>query len=324
MVKISARRGDGGQRFVAERPRVGCLLPPPSGRGRAPARRGVEFLTTRGSVRAASRGPGTLRNAAAACQTSASLVLWLDQCESCSLAARVPEQNGSCEWFRDWSQARGEIQRVQRAPGAPARPFGPCVREAWSVRLVALHMMAVRAAAAGVVTVLIVCPSHSSIRFCVVLRVACGWRGASVIETFVCCAPRGANGCLAGRSGRSVRHAARDWPLRWSCSAVSGACTGTTPVCVRPQPNLTLRTHVLQPAWVRCAVGATWRPPPFAGWGGCGVVRLRRARTLGRWRCGSCDLVLRGSAGYLVDPASSHMLVSKIKPCMSKYKRLVL
>ena len=26
--------------------------------------------------------------------------------------------------------------------------------------------------------------------------------------------------------------------------------------------------------------------------------------------------------GYLVDPASSHMLVSKIKPCMSKYKRI--
>ena len=27
---------------------------------------------------------------------------------------------------------------------------------------------------------------------------------------------------------------------------------------------------------------------------------------------------------YLVDPASSHMLVSKIKPCMSKYKHLIL
>ena len=26
------------------------------------------------------------------------------------------------------------------------------------------------------------------------------------------------------------------------------------------------------------------------------------------------------SASYLVDPASSHMLVSKIKPCMSKYQ----
>ena len=30
------------------------------------------------------------------------------------------------------------------------------------------------------------------------------------------------------------------------------------------------------------------------------------------------DVVLHHS--YLVDPASSHMLVSKIKPCMSKYK----
>ena len=30
--------------------------------------------------------------------------------------------------------------------------------------------------------------------------------------------------------------------------------------------------------------------------------------------------VMRGKvASYLVDPASSHMLVSKIKPCMSKY-----
>ena len=31
-------------------------------------------------------------------------------------------------------------------------------------------------------------------------------------------------------------------------------------------------------------------------------------------------IVVRNS--YLVDPASSHMLVSKIKPCMSKYKLL--
>ena len=28
----------------------------------------------------------------------------------------------------------------------------------------------------------------------------------------------------------------------------------------------------------------------------------------------------RWGYSYLVDPASSHMLVSKIKPCMSKYK----
>ena len=29
-----------------------------------------------------------------------------------------------------------------------------------------------------------------------------------------------------------------------------------------------------------------------------------------------------GTSSYLVDPASSHMLVLKIKPCMSKYKQL--
>jgi hypothetical protein len=54
---------------------------------------------------------------------------------------------------------------------------------------------------------------------------------------------------------------------------------------------------------------------------------LRRA--LGVWGVGSrlrlalspCSS-LQGS--YLVDPASSHMLVSKIKPCMSKYKLLIL
>jgi hypothetical protein len=32
--------------------------------------------------------------------------------------------------------------------------------------------------------------------------------------------------------------------------------------------------------------------------------------------------VVRWTISYLVDPASSHMLVSKIKPCMSKYKQI--
>ena len=34
--------------------------------------------------------------------------------------------------------------------------------------------------------------------------------------------------------------------------------------------------------------------------------------------CGAAQNLCK--ARYLVDPASSHMLVSKIKPCMSKYK----
>ena len=34
------------------------------------------------------------------------------------------------------------------------------------------------------------------------------------------------------------------------------------------------------------------------------------------------DFFFHWQQSYLVDPASSHMLVSKIKPCMSKYKQL--
>ncbi len=37
---------------------------------------------------------------------------------------------------------------------------------------------------------------------------------------------------------------------------------------------------------------------------------------------GEATSLLVSKARYLVDPASSHMLVSKIKPCMSKYKPL--
>ena len=36
------------------------------------------------------------------------------------------------------------------------------------------------------------------------------------------------------------------------------------------------------------------------------------------------DSIDEQKGSYLVDPASSHMLVSKIKPCMSKYKLLIL
>jgi hypothetical protein len=37
-----------------------------------------------------------------------------------------------------------------------------------------------------------------------------------------------------------------------------------------------------------------------------------------------CGPSIPSQGSYLVDPASSHMLVSKIKPCMSKYKLLIL
>ena len=60
-----------------------------------------------------------------------------------------------------------------------------------------------------------------------------------------------------------------------------------------------------------CGEGRLWRrsnaaaaaPPP-----------LRKRRTTDRASCSSQKYII-----YLVDPASSHMLVSKIKPCMCQY-----
>ena len=53
---------------------------------------------------------------------------------------------------------------------------------------------------------------------------------------------------------------------------------------------------------------------------------LRRPSGAGTHCASFADALMRPAVGpqgsYLVDPASSHMLVSKIKPCMSKYKLL--
>lgn len=77
---------------------------------------------------------------------------------------------------------------------------------------------------------------------------------------------------------------------------------------------------------VGCGVGlpslAPWIPPP--GW--VRAVRVPHLVTALPRLGVSPALPVRGGAwvqdSYLVDSASSHMLVSKIKPCMSKYKQL--
>ena len=55
---------------------------------------------------------------------------------------------------------------------------------------------------------------------------------------------------------------------------------------------------------------------------------LQKLTPLRRARCGSAECSRTGGVAayrsYLVDPASSHMLVSKIKPCMSKYIQFIL
>ncbi len=64
---------------------------------------------------------------------------------------------------------------------------------------------------------------------------------------------------------------------------------------------------------------------------GAGIVRLTvGACACGRWRARrreqACDWLTRAHTAdtvrYLVDPASSHMLVLKIKPCMCTFKPL--
>ena len=52
----------------------------------------------------------------------------------------------------------------------------------------------------------------------------------------------------------------------------------------------------------------------------CGPRFFARSRGAGAGRGNASGVV--GISSYLVDPASSHMLVSKIKPCMSKYKQV--
>ena len=113
----------------------------------------------------------------------------------------------------------------------------------------------------------------------------CGARRSGVARSSVCCAPRVASGCSAGRSGLSVRRpaalrslGARRLRFR-RCARLLSRESGRT--C---NPNLlnTLRTHVLQPA-------------RFGAIRACGAAHLgvaarvfRAGSSLGRWRCGSC------------------------------------
>ena len=55
----------------------------------------------------------------------------------------------------------------------------------------------------------------------------------------------------------------------------------------------------------------------------CHIVTNSKFATEGaRLSGGQIPLGVCWEGSYLVDPASSHMLVSKIKPCMSKYTPL--
>jgi hypothetical protein len=70
-----------------------------------------------------------------------------------------------------------------------------------------------------------------------------------------------------------------------------------------------------------CRVTDTLTGQDAAPLGACGfAVGLAFGQIFPWGEDGSCCAGVWDS--YLVDPASSHMLVSKIKPCMSKYKQI--
>jgi len=169
----------------------------------------------------------------------------------------------------------------------PTRAAG--VRRAalhWAVRRMALHTMAIRAAAAGVSLCFdVVCHSpsrsgslpclrgDSSARRRVFSFALCAARGQRVLRgtEWTLCAPIGCVALLARRV-RFWRCARYD--LSWC------ACD--------PNP-FTLRTHVLQPARS----------------GACGSASLswismvaRAGSSLGRWRCGSCVSVRLIALGF--------------------------
>ena len=127
----------------------------------------------------------------------------------------------------------------------PTRAAG--VRRAaldWAVRRMALHTMAIarpqpdcRFASWSSVTRLVA--RVHSLACAVIAR-------PGVASSLVCCAPRVASGCYAGRSGLSVRRSGASRFLR--VASDSGGARAYL-IGARATPTLlTLRTHVLQPA----------------------------------------------------------------------------
>lgn len=183
-----------------------------------------------------------------------------------------------CERFRDSSQASGASQRVQRASGALpfigrcagwpctpwpfARPQPDCRFALWSsvTRLVArVHSLACA----------------------VIVR-------PGVASSLVCCAPRVASGCYAGRSGLSVR---RSGALRFIARCVRfwrRARLSDRRAC-DPNPFYTAHARAAASAvrCLRCCVSLI---------GSRGAARA--GPSLGRWRCGSCVSVRLIALGF--------------------------
>lgn len=147
---------------------------------------------------------------------------------------------------------------------------------------------------------------------------AANWRSGRVVAVHCRCLDGASLVLLPSGSGNG-RHLCRSFArsLARSLSLVDGThAGGSLPMRDLVRLSLALRRRLRRwPCLLLCC------PPPPA------VVRssvVCFGRSFARCCC-CCCFVAQGSVmydSYLVDPASSHMLVSKIKPCMSKHKPL--
>ena len=123
-------------------------------------------------------------------------------------------------------------------------------------------------------------------------------------------------GCTVSRHFFFILRASFSVRVSQPSTPVDGPARRPEPApCGRPsvRPRRFLFAEGLQALCVLFSVGVAQRagrpqlsgfPGPPSPWDGCRPPPPRSR-----------------DGGYLVDPASSHMLVSKTKPCMSKYKR---
>ena len=133
---------------------------------------------------------------------------------------------------------------------------------------------------------------------------------------------------VSGTGRRTIRLCGRD--VRWAVFSVGTEASGYQSLATA----VLVRWTVLRESWwgqregsaVNASLARAGRsspPPVVASFASCGSASDRQRNTL-LFGAGLCRAqALAATYGrYLVDSASSHMLVSKIKPCMSKYKQL--
>ena len=128
---------------------------------------------------------------------------------------------------------------------------------------------------------------------------------------------------LWGKARTSIRSRALTWGWVPSTWGVYAAVYGGLPARLRPVVDHSLGNSVGAIGWptgLLCVLRVARLWPGLPSWSApsCNAT----LPSFWGFSCAIPRVRARVQDSYLVDSASSHMLVSKIKPCMSKYKQL--